>query len=136
MKNGLPNPKIVIYRQVCSETGLIPSDHCTNLVTDYFIPLISSTKVCDNWQEIMISPDEKISYCKSCAPETGYKKKWYKIIEPDMQAWFEENRIAYQKIPAHNPDCELIFKGDAPLLPLLSTEQNILLIKKTRSRCN
>jgi penicillin-binding protein 1C len=111
-------------RKVCSETGLVPSDHCTSLVTDYFIPLISSTRVCSNWQEIMISPDEKISYCKSCAPQTGYKKKWFKIVEPDMQAWFEENRIAYQKIPPHNPNCELIFKGAAPSItsPLNGTE--------------
>lgn len=111
-------------RMVCSETGLLPSDHCTNLVTDYFIPLISSTKVCDNRQEIMISPDEKISYCKSCAPANGYKKKWYKVIEPEMQAWYDENRIAYVKIPPHNPDCEVIFKGAAPVInsPVNGTE--------------
>ncbi|MEO7922449.1 MAG: penicillin-binding protein 1C [Chitinophagaceae bacterium] len=111
-------------RQVCSETGLIPSEHCSSLATDYFIPLISSTKVCDNWQEIMISPDEKISYCKSCAPAAGYKKKWFKTVAPDMQSWFEENRIAYQKIPTHNPDCELIFKGAAPAIssPVNGTE--------------
>lgn len=117
-------PKDCDIRQVCSETGLVPSGHCTNLVTDYFIPLISSTKTCDTWREIMISPDEKISYCRSCAPQTGYKKKWYKIVEPDMQAWYDENRIAYQKIPSHNPDCELIFKGNAPFItfPLNGTE--------------
>ncbi len=117
-------PKDCDIRQVCSETGLVPSDHCTSLVTDYFIPLISSTKVCSNWQETMISPDEKISYCKSCAPETGYKRKWFKIVEPDMQSWFEENRIAYQKIPPHNPECELIFKGAAPSInsPVNGTE--------------
>src|SRR5436190_1025159 len=80
-------PEDCDIRQVCGETGLVPSEHCTDLNTDYFIPLIPSTKVCDNRQEIMISPDEKMAYCKSCAPETGYKKKWYRIIEPDMQAW-------------------------------------------------
>ena len=117
-------PQDCDIRQVCSETGLIPSEHCTSLTTDYFIPLISSTRVCNNWQEIMVSPDEKISYCKSCAPQTGYKKKWYKIVEPDMQAWFEENRIVYQKIPPHNPNCELIFKGAAPSItsPVNGTE--------------
>ncbi|HRF23377.1 MAG TPA: penicillin-binding protein 1C, partial [Chitinophagaceae bacterium] len=83
-------------RQVCSETGLVPSVHCTNLTSDYFIPLISSTQPCHNWDELMISPDEKISYCKSCAPATGYKKKWYKIVEPEMQSWFQEHQIAYQ----------------------------------------
>ena len=124
-------PKDCDIRQVCSETGLVPSEHCTNLVTDYFIPLISSSKVCNNRQEIMISSDEKIAYCKSCAPQTGYKKKWYKIVDPDMQAWFEENRIAYQKLPFHNPECELIFKGAAPSItsPVNGTEY--LISKKT-----
>ncbi len=117
-------PEDCDIRQVCSETGLVPAEHCSNRVTDYFIPLISSTQVCNNRQEIMIDPGEKISYCKSCAPEAGYKKKWYKITEPDMQAWLEENHIGYEKIPAHNPDCELIFKGNAPVInsPVNGTE--------------
>ena len=78
----------------------------------------------------MISPDEKISYCKSCAPASGYKKKWYKTVEPEMQAWFEENRIAYIRVPPHNPDCEVIFKGAAPVInsPVNGTEY---LINKT-----
>ncbi|MGQ0738244.1 MAG: penicillin-binding protein 1C [Bacteroidota bacterium] len=111
-------------RKVCSETGLVPTAHCSNLVTDYFIPLISSTRICENRQEIMLSSDEKISFCKSCAPASGYKKKLFKIVEPEMQAWFEENRIAYEKIPPHNPDCELIFKGAAPVInsPVNGTE--------------
>lgn len=124
-------PKDCDIRQVCSETGLIPSAHCSSLTTDYFIPLISSTKACENWQEIMVSPNEKISYCKSCAPSTGYKKKWYKTIEPDMQAWFEENRIAYQKIPAHNPDCELIFKGAAPSITFPVNGMEYIINKKS-----
>lgn len=123
-------PKDCDIRQVCSETGLIPSDHCTSIVTDNFIPLISSTKICDNWQEIMISPDEKISYCKSCGPQTGYKKKWYKIIDPGMQAWYEENRIAYLRIPPHNPDCEIIFKGAAPSITFPVNGTEYLISKK------
>ncbi len=117
-------PKDCDIRQVCSETGLIPAEHCRNIVTDYFIPLISPTKLCDNRQELMISADEKISYCRSCVPENGFKKKWYRIVEPEMQAWFEENRIAYEKIPPHNPDCEVIFRGAAPVIrfPVNGTE--------------
>jgi penicillin-binding protein 1C len=111
-------------RQVCSETGLLPSEHCTNIVMDYFIPMISPTKKCDNWQEIMVSPNEKISYCKSCVPENGYKKKWYKVIDPEMEAWMDENKIAYEKIPPHNPDCEKIFKEGLPVItsPVSNTE--------------
>lgn len=111
-------------RQVCSETGLVPAEHCSNRVTDYFIPLISSTQSCANRQEILLSPDEKMSYCRSCAPASGYKKRIFRITEPEMQAWYEENRIAYEKIPPHNPNCEVIFKGSAPVIqsPLNGTE--------------
>ena len=77
----------------------------------------------------MVSADEKISYCKSCVPQSGYKKKWYKIAEADIQAWYEENGIVYQKIPPHNPDCELIFKGNAPVIVSPSNNTEYLINK-------
>jgi penicillin-binding protein 1C len=119
-------------RQVCSETGLPPSDHCTHIVMDYFIPMISSTKKCDNWQEIMVSPDEKISYCKTCLPENGYKKKWYKIVDPQMQGWMEENRLVFEKIPPHNPGCEKIFKEGMPEITSPVSNTEYLINKKDR----
>lgn len=117
-------------RQVCSETGLIPAESCANKVLDYFIPLVSSSKVCNNLQEILISADEKISYCKSCAPPNGYKKKLFKIVEPEMQAYFSENNVKFEKIPPHNPDCELIFKGSAPQITSPSNGTEYLISKK------
>jgi penicillin-binding protein 1C len=129
-KEWFTPPADLEIRQVCSETGLPPGDHCTSITSDYFIPLISTTQTCNNWQEIMTSPDEKITYCKSCAPATGYKKKWYKMIEPEMQLWFAENRIAFQSIPPHNPDCELIFKGSAPVIQFPVNKMEYLINKK------
>jgi penicillin-binding protein 1C len=125
-------PEECKLRKVCSETGLLPTDHCSNIAMDYFIPMISTTKQCDNWQEIMISADEKISYCKNCVPETGYKKKWYKIVDADMQAWMEENKMAYEKIPAHNPNCEKIFKEGAPVIVSPNNNTEYLINKKDR----
>lgn len=129
-KEWFHQPEDCDIRQVCSETGLPPSEHCTSITTDYFIPLISSTKTCNNWQEMMISADEKTSYCRSCAPETGYKKKWYKVVEPEMQAWFADNRIQYQQMPPHNPACELIFKGNTPIIRFPSNGSEYLINKK------
>ena len=125
-------PEDCEQRKVCSETGLTPSEHCTNIVMDYFIPMISSTKKCDNWQEVMISADEKLSYCKNCAPESGYKKKWYKIIDPEMQAWMEENRMAYEKVPPHNPNCEKIFEEGVPNITSPTSNTEYLINKKDR----
>jgi penicillin-binding protein 1C len=117
-------------RQVCSETGLPPSPHCNNRVTDYFIPLISSTRNCDNQQEIAIGPDEKISFCKTCVPASGFKKKWYRVIDPAMQAWFEENNVVYDRIPMHNPECDMIFRGNAPVIISPANGTEYLLAKK------
>ncbi|MBN9386078.1 MAG: penicillin-binding protein 1C [Chitinophagaceae bacterium] len=115
---------------VCSETGLPPTDHCTNLVTDYFIPLISPSRKCDNMQEVFVSADEKISYCRNCLPENGYKKKLYKLISPEMKEYFDLNRIAYQAIPPHNPTCEKVFQNGAPLVISPSNGSEYLINRK------
>ena len=124
-------PKDCEQRKVCSETGLVPGPYCTNLVLDEFIPLISSTKQCNNRQEILLSADEKISYCKVCVPEAGYKKKLMKITEPEMQAYFSENGMSYEKIPPHNENCDVIFKGNAPNITAPTNGSEYLISKKS-----
>ncbi|MES2777905.1 MAG: penicillin-binding protein 1C [Bacteroidota bacterium] len=101
-------------RAVCSETGMLPGEHCTNIITDYFIPLVSPTEPCNNMKEVLLSADEKWSYSKECAPATGYKKKLFKIIPPEIQAYYEENGIKYEKIPALHPDCVNSVSGGGP----------------------
>jgi penicillin-binding protein 1C len=81
-------------------------------------------------KEVMVSADEKISYCQSCAPQNGYKKKMYKIISSDMQSWLEENKISYAVIPAHNPRCEKVFKEGAPLITSPANNAEYLISKK------
>ena len=107
-------PKDCDIRVVCAETGLLPGDYCRDKITDYFIPAISSASTCNNMKEVLVSADEKISFCKECAPASGYKKKLYRIVSPEMELHFDENRIAYQKIPPHNQQCEQVFKNNKP----------------------
>jgi penicillin-binding protein 1C len=116
-------------RTVCGETGMIPSEFCTSKVTDYFIPMVSSTNKCNNMREELVSSDEKVSYCKTCAPLSGYKKKLYKIISPEMQAYFDNNDIAYEKIPAHNPACEQLFRNEKPQIISPKSEFEYLISK-------
>jgi penicillin-binding protein 1C len=97
---------------------------------DYYIPLVSPSKTCDNMQEIMVSADEKISYCRNCQPENGYKKKLYKIVSPEMEQYFEQYKIAYQKIPQHNPYCEKIFREGGPIISAPANSNEYLIDKK------
>ena len=103
-------------RQVCTETGLPPGTNCTNLVMDYFIPLISTTAPCQHLQEFKVAPDESVSYCSTCAPESGYTKKLYRVIAPEMQDFFHQNNVTFQPIPPHNSACEKVFKGEGPII--------------------
>jgi penicillin-binding protein 1C len=47
-----------------------------------------------------------------------------------MQSWFDENHISYQKVPPHNPDCELIFKGAAPSISFPVNGMEYIINKK------
>lgn len=123
-------PKELEQRKICSETGLPPSAHCTNLVLDYFVPGISSTQTCNNFEEIAVSADEKISYCKSCEPETGFKRKGYKLIAAEVQNWMQGNGLAVEVIPPHNPQCEKIFASGAPQIKSPVNETEYLISKK------
>ncbi len=103
-------------RMVCTETGLPPSDFCTHLVTDYFVPLVSPSRKCDNMQEVFVSPDEKVAYCRACLPESGYKKKLYRVVPPEMREYYDVNKISYVAIPPHNPMCEKMFREGGPVV--------------------
>jgi penicillin-binding protein 1C len=117
-------PKELEQRMICSETGMPPAAHCSNLVLDYFIPGISATQTCNNFEEIAVSADEKISYCKSCEPAEGFKRKGYKLLSHELQNWMQSHGLVFEQIPVHNPDCEKIFTGGAPQIksPVNGTE--------------
>jgi penicillin-binding protein 1C len=117
-------------RMVCSETGLPPDDFCKNLVTDYFIPLVSTAKKCDNRQEVFLSADGKLSYCRSCLPTAGYTKKWFTVIPPEMKEYYDANHITYAAIPPHNPECEKIFKEGAPVVTSPANGSEYLINRK------
>ncbi|RYF84564.1 MAG: hypothetical protein EON98_08870 [Chitinophagaceae bacterium] len=107
-------PKGCELRKVCSETGLPPGPNCTNLIADYFLPLVSSTQLCGHVQEVKVSPDSSVSYCEACAPGNGYIKKLYIVTAPELQDYFLQTGTPFQIVPPHNPSCERIFKGDGP----------------------
>jgi penicillin-binding protein 1C len=117
-------------RMVCTETGLPPADFCTHLVTDYFIPLVSPARKCDNMEEVFVSADEKMSYCRACLPPAGYKKKWYKVVPPEMKEYYDANKIVYTVIPPHNPHCEKVFREGGPVVISPASDSEYLINRK------
>lgn len=109
-------PKECGLRIVCAESGKLPGPYCENQVSDVYIPLISPLETCNRQKEICVSADEKISYCKNCQPPNGFKKKVYDIVSPEMQFYFEQKRITYDELPAHNRACDRVISDGGPII--------------------
>lgn len=109
-------PRECGLRTVCSNSGLEPSKFCSNLISDYYISLVSSNQKCNHLVEVKTDAKEQISYCNECVPAVGYKIKVYENYSPEMVRWMEENQVGYKRIPPHNPYCNKIFSGNAPKL--------------------
>jgi penicillin-binding protein 1C len=109
-------PQGLKVRLVCAESGLTPDDFCGHQIADYYIPLVSNTHKCSHVKEVAVQAEDKISYCTSCVPQSGYKKLRYPNLSPELIAYYEHTGVTYQKIPAHNPACTRIFDNQAPLI--------------------
>lgn len=109
-------PENVSLRKICAVSGDIPSDFCDHQITDYFIMGVSPYRKCQHLRYVFTDQASKISYCTYCLPESGFVKKTYPNLAPELIAYYESKKIPYQKLPPHNPSCERVFREGAPLI--------------------
>jgi penicillin-binding protein 1C len=111
-------PKDVVSRQVCAESGDLPSEYCNNKILDYSIKNISHTRKCTHLKKLNVNLSESMSYCMQCLPVEAYKEKLYNNLSPELISFYELKHILYEKIPLHNPNCTRFFKTDnnAPMI--------------------
>lgn len=115
-KDWFKRPENLAFRWVCSETGDIPSEFCTNKIQAYYIPGISSAKKCTHLQKIWVNTDSTISYCSSCLPNDDFLEKWYPNYAPELLSYFEMRNLPYIKIPEHNASCRKIADKKFPVI--------------------
>lgn len=111
-------PKEVVSRQVCAESGDLPSEYCSNKILDYSIKNISHTQKCIHLKKFYVNLSESMSYCTQCLPVDGYKEKLYSNLAPELISFYELKHILYEKIPTHNPNCTRFFQtaNNAPII--------------------
>ncbi|MEL7342621.1 MAG: penicillin-binding transpeptidase domain-containing protein, partial [Bacteroidota bacterium] len=95
----------LIFREVCSETGHLPEQWCTNRVLDMAIPGISPYQICDHLRSIPILPDSSMAFCTNCLPDSGYIYERYPNYPPELLQFYQQRQIAYAQPPMHNLDC-------------------------------
>jgi len=101
---------------VCAESGDVPSEFCTHQLLDYAIMGVSSTRKCQHVKWVLTDPTGQRSYCTECLPDSGYVKKLYPNLAPELIAYYELNRVPYAKIPPHNPACTRVLEVGAPVI--------------------
>lgn len=127
-KTWFATPKTIDYREVCSESGHIPDEFCTDLIIDSYIPGISPNQRCQHMKEVFIDIKETKSYCRTCKPDKNIIRKLYRNLPMEVITFYEEQNIPYQKIPPHNESCTRIFTQNAPIITSLGDGLEYLLI--------
>ncbi|HNS16730.1 MAG TPA: penicillin-binding protein 1C [Bacteroidales bacterium] len=121
-------------RDVCARSGLPPSDFCTDLIEDAYIPGISPGERCQHLRAVFVNADSSLSFCRACLPEGGFLTKFYPNYPPEVIAYMNEENIPYEAIPAHNPRCERIFRENAPRITSLTENAEYILYREEHQR--
>jgi penicillin-binding protein 1C len=120
-------PTGIDFRLVCAESGLPPSDSCTSIVMDDYIPAVSANRKCNHLIPVFTNPDNSVSYCYQCLPPAGYQVRMYPNLSPGIIAFYEQEQMPYLKIPPHNPSCNRIYHNDKPVVTSLTDGKEYML---------
>jgi penicillin-binding protein 1C len=126
-EDWLQQPATVGTRLVCAETGKMPEEWCSGLVSDPFIPGVSASDKCNHMRQVWTDPMQTICYCSACLPAAGYKTVLMRNTAPEIATWYEASRIAYEKAPPHNPECGHSAEGEPPRITSLTNGMTYLI---------
>ncbi len=101
-------PASLDFRLVCAESGLVPGEHCPHQILDYYLPGVSSARRCEHQQEVLVSADGALSYCRACVPARGYRRQLYPNPLPEVLAFRAAQGLPAPRRPPHNPACRLV----------------------------
>jgi len=107
-------PSELYRRKVCSESGLLPTRYCNNVIDDFAIKDRSHNKSCNIHNPVYVNLDETIQYCTECLPRDDYKKVVYSIYQPELTVWLSENNYNITLPPPHNHNCTAMFSEEGP----------------------
>jgi len=115
-------PASLDFRLVCAESGLVPGEHCDHQILDYYLPGVSSARRCAHQQEVVVSADGTLSYCRACVPASGYRRQLFPNPLPEVLAFRAAQGLPAPRLPPHNPACRLVRgPGDGAAPPLAIT---------------
>jgi len=106
--NWSEEPGGISMREVCKNSGLLPSKKCTDIVRDYYIQDVSSNQKCNHIVDLYVNNNETETYCLSCLPKNNFKKKEYPHYLPELVLWYKNSGVNFVSPPKHNANCEVL----------------------------
>ncbi len=113
-KSILPMPRDLQVREVCANSGLLPTRSCSHLIDDYFSVRRTLNRRCEIDREVLVSVDGSMQYCPSCLGSHGYRVAAIEEYPPDLLTFWDGIDKPYSKPPPHNPDCNRLYAGEGP----------------------
>ena len=100
-------PEKVELRKVCTVSGEKAGSYCKKTLMDYYIPGISSEKICSVHHCIYVKKSNGMEVCRYCmnGKPKEYKEKIVEIWSPDIASYLRMNGKSFDVIPKHNPLC-------------------------------
>ncbi len=108
---SVPTSKIK-EREICMESGMVAGPLCSKREKDFFIPGVSSGKICDLHSTIYVANNNSESYCRECLPDSGYTAQVINKYEPELSMWYSSRGVTENNIPPHSKNC-ITKKGGA-----------------------
>jgi penicillin-binding protein 1C len=104
-KSILPQPDDVQIRQVCANSGLLPTTRCRHLIDDIYSVRRTVTRFCETDRELLTSEDGKVRYCPNCLGTQRYHVSSYEEYPKELLSYWSSIGKPLPSLPAHNPDC-------------------------------
>ena len=121
-KSILKQPGDVLLREVCTNSGSLPTHRCTHVIEDWYSVRNTLQHYCEFDKEALVSLDGKNGYCPSCLGSNNYKTMIYPDYPAELLPFLEKTGLVYVTLPPHNPKCTQVFAGNGPTIISPSNE--------------
>ena len=104
-------PESLMYKEVCSVTGLPKNDFCKDTQMDFFVGNVFYKKKCQHLKKIWVNASETMSYCGFCLDRNLAVQKEYINYPPEYLSFLQSGGLPYSSPPPHNPNCTHTIKS-------------------------
>jgi penicillin-binding protein 1C len=113
-KTILRTPSDIGVRSVCAVSGKLPTEHCRELVQEYYSFAQTRNQYCDVHREYLVSTDGRKHYCPSCLGTHPHKVQVYLEYPAELLTFWKRTGTPFKLAPPHNPACDRLFAGEGP----------------------